>query len=274
MGIEVACSSPNRESQGCIERLIDLTGLQCRAYSFIQSSSSSTPGPGFAQSLDIAPSNHGGTPATGLLQIFLLLHPTLTHLNRIESWLVHPYPVGSQVCPAARQRTVDGSAVEDRTTAGSVYGVHSANNGLRAVPTAVAWAASSRATSSRRVSTHDAQPRPSRVIHHVAFESIVTITPAAPTSRVADPGLAEPYIPDATSRIVIPFRPPRSQLFSAVQHGSLEHASTVWDVPVSGGCDGHGRRFRAVKLFLFATNIRGRGPRSGIATDGGNRDQE
>lgn len=274
VGDEAACSSPNRVGQGCIERLIHLTGLQCRAYSFIQSSSSTAPAPGFALSLDIAPSNQGGTPPGGLLQTFLLLHPAWTYLNRIESWLAHPDLVVSEVRPAVRQRTVDGSAVEYRTTAGAVDGVHSTENGLRAISTTVAWPASPRATSSRRVSNHDAQPGASRVIHHVAFESIITATSAAPTSGVAHPGFAEPHVPDATSRIIIPFRPPRSQLFPAVQHRPLEHASTVWDLPVPGGRHGNRRRFGAVQLSVFTSNIHGGRPCAGIATDGGDRDQE
>lgn len=206
-------------------------------------------------------------------QIFLLLHPASTHLNRIESWLARSHPVAAELRPAARQRTVDGSAVGDRTTAGGVNWVDSTKNGLRAIPNAVARATCPRATSSRRLSNHDAQPGASRGIHHVAFESIVTITSAAPTSRVAHPRLTEPHIPDATGRIVVPFRPPRSELFATLRHGSLDHASAVWDLRLASGRHGNGRRVR-VQLFLSPANIHGRGSGAGIATDGGDRDQE
>jgi hypothetical protein len=169
---------------------------------------------------------------------------------------------------------VDGSAVEFRTTAGLVYLIQPIHDGLRAIPAAVACAASPRATSSRKLSDRDAHPGASRAVHHVAIKSIITASPATPASRVAHFGLPESRVSVATSSAADPFRPPRSELFTVVRQRSRNDAPTVWDDRVAGSRHGHGGRVGAVQLFIFTSNIHGGGPRAGVAPDGGDRGQE
>lgn len=169
---------------------------------------------------------------------------------------------------------MDGSAVEFRTTARPVYLIQPIYDGLRAIPGAVAWAASPRATSPRRLPNRDAHPGTSRAVHYVAVKSIITASPAAPASRVAHFGLPESRVPVATSRAADPFRPSRAELFAVVRQRSLHHAPTVWDDRVASSRHGHSGRVGAVQLFVSASNIHGGGPRAGIAPDGGDRGQE